>query len=68
MGLMVRHARDFGAVNTVLGYDAVGEIVELGPGVEGFKVGQKVVTFVRIGPSILPPHFLTPFLAFFLSS
>jgi hypothetical protein len=32
-----------------------GEILELGPGVEGFKVGQKVVTMVRIGPSILLP-------------
>ena len=32
-----------------------GEILEVGPGVEGFKVGQKVVTMVRIGPSMLFP-------------
>ena len=32
-----------------------GEILEVGPGVEGFKVGQKVVTMVRIGPSMLSP-------------
>jgi NADPH:quinone reductase-like Zn-dependent oxidoreductase len=31
-----------------------GEIVKLGPGVTQFKPGQKVLTFVRIGPGI--PH------------
>jgi NADPH:quinone reductase-like Zn-dependent oxidoreductase len=41
-------------VDTVLGYDAVGEIVELGPDVQHLKVGQKVTTFVRMGPSIFP--------------
>ena len=53
-----RHAKDFGAANTVLGFDAVGEIVELGPDVKHLKIGQKVATFVRMGPgttcSIVP--------------
>ena len=57
-------------MNTVLGYDAVGEIIEMGPGVEGFKVGQKVATFVRMGPSTLPlfysPSF--PFCTFLFGS
>jgi len=46
------HARDFDLLNTMLGYDAAGEIVEIDPAVEGFEVGQKVLTFVRMGQTI----------------
>ncbi|KFY65395.1 hypothetical protein V496_02587 [Pseudogymnoascus sp. VKM F-4515 (FW-2607)] len=46
------HPEKFGAINTIEGFDAVGEIVEIGDGVTGFKVGQKVLTFTRgIGPA-----------------
>lgn len=50
----VRHPEEFGAVNTVEGFDAVGEIVGIGPETERFKVGEKVMTFARgIGPGML---------------
>ncbi|OBT54324.1 hypothetical protein VE04_05550 [Pseudogymnoascus sp. 24MN13] len=50
-GASDRDTEKFGAINTIEGFDAVGEIVEVGDGVTGFKVGQKVLTFTRgIGP------------------
>ncbi|GAB7353824.1 hypothetical protein MBLNU459_g4197t1 [Dothideomycetes sp. NU459] len=48
---MQRHPEVFGAVNTIEGFDVVGKVTEVGPGVTGFEVGDKVVTFTRgIGP------------------
>lgn len=39
-------------MDTVEGCDAVGEIVEIGPLVKGFELGQKVLTFAKaVGPS-----------------
>lgn len=34
----------------ILGSDAAGEIVEVGEGVTGFEVGQRVFTYVGIAP------------------
>ncbi|KAJ5441525.1 hypothetical protein N7491_003931 [Penicillium cf. griseofulvum] len=46
-----KHPETFGAVNTVEGFDAVGEVIGIGPETEGFKIGEKVLTFARgIGP------------------
>jgi NADPH:quinone reductase-like Zn-dependent oxidoreductase len=42
-----RHSEVFGATNTIEGLDAVGEIVELGPGVTDFEIGQVVLTITR---------------------
>lgn len=42
-----RHSEVFGATDTIEGLDAVGEIVQLGPGVTGFEIGQVVVTIAR---------------------
>ncbi|KAJ5365738.1 hypothetical protein N7517_008624 [Penicillium concentricum] len=47
-----KHPETFGAVNTVEGFDAVGEVIGIGPETEGFKIGEKVLTFARgIGPA-----------------
>jgi NADPH:quinone reductase-like Zn-dependent oxidoreductase len=46
-----RHPEAFGAVNTIEGFDVVGEVVEVGSEQSNFKIGDKVVTFTRgIGP------------------
>ena len=37
----------------ILGFDAAGEVVELGPGVSGFRVGDKVLGQVRHGQAEL---------------
>jgi hypothetical protein len=42
-----RHSEVFGATDTIEGLDAVGQVVELGPGVTGFHVGQVVLTIGR---------------------
>ncbi|KAK7883690.1 hypothetical protein LTR67_010979 [Exophiala xenobiotica] len=46
-----KHPEAFGAVNTIEGFDVVGEVVEVGSEQSNFKIGDKVVTFTRgIGP------------------
>lgn len=42
-----RHSEVFGATETIEGLDAVGQVVELGPGVTDFHVGQVVLTIGR---------------------
>jgi len=37
----------------ILGFDAAGEVVELGPGVSGFRVGDKVLGQIRHGQAEL---------------
>jgi NADPH:quinone reductase-like Zn-dependent oxidoreductase len=49
--LLSRHPETFGAVNTIEGFDVVGEVACVGPDTPNFVVGEKVVTFTRgIGP------------------
>jgi len=51
-----RHSEVFGATNTIGGLDAVGEIIELGPGVTDFQIGQVVLGISReIGSDALIP-------------
>ncbi|KAF2809398.1 uncharacterized protein BDZ99DRAFT_520755 [Mytilinidion resinicola] len=46
-----KHPEFFAAVNTAEGFDAVGRVVDIGPEIPGFKIGDKVVTLTRgIGP------------------
>ncbi|KAI1611229.1 hypothetical protein EDD36DRAFT_497140 [Exophiala viscosa] len=46
-----KHPEAFGAVNTIEGFDVVGEVVEVGSEQSNFKIGDKVLTFTRgIGP------------------
>lgn len=46
-----RHPEVFGAVNTIEGFDVVGEVIKLGSKATDFVPGDKVVTFTRgIGP------------------
>ena len=50
--------KDCPSLPTVIGYENVGHIKALGEGVEGLKVGQRVLAFTRFGG--YADHILTP--------
>ena len=57
----IPHPMIVGDPPVVVGFEGVGEIEELGPGVTGFSVGERVCTCLPpLGAYVLRPGFETP--------